>query len=164
MNNAYEVETRFPVEKETVDNWTEAHPSFCSFKVHQKFAKKTNRVGSQLKDKLSESFEGPFVIRKVQSNGVGYDISKETVENVILMVNHRHLKPRFDTPKYNSKYMFTESIADEICDVTDEISSTRSGFIRSSRINISETNSSETKEDSSDKSDSEESSASTNQV
>ena len=71
----------------------EGNPNFRSFRVNQKVLKEVNRPGDRSSYKLRPKYDGPYLIRKVQVNGLSYEISKKGNEDVILKCHHRKLRP-----------------------------------------------------------------------
>ena len=101
----HDVSQRFPVSAEVIKNWREGNPRFCPFKVGQKVLKKVIRIGNLLIHKLQDKYEGPFVVKSVQSNEMSYEIYKEGEYNRRWKVNHRHLRAWHDVPNYISRYL-----------------------------------------------------------
>ena len=100
---------RFPVRTDIVMNWKEGNPNFCPFKIGQKVLRKVVRIGTLLIDKQKERYEGPFIVRKVQSNGMSYEIEEEGNENRVLKVNHRQIRRWYEVPKHIARYLKEES-------------------------------------------------------
>ena len=111
--NKHEVRQRFPVDAEVIRNWREGNPKFCSFKVGQKVVKKIHRIGTLLVHKLQDRYDGPFVVRKIHSNGLSYEISKEDDEDSRLKVNHRHLRAWHEVPHYIDKHLRNRAEKDQ---------------------------------------------------
>jgi hypothetical protein len=81
-----------------VNTWKDCHPKFEPFSVGQKVALKVNRVGNRLGYKLACKYTGPYVIVKVQSNQVTYEIEDDVQS--IQKVHHRQLKLWHDYPEW----------------------------------------------------------------
>ena len=90
-----------PVE---LKNWKEGHPNFSPFKPKQKVLKQIMRKGHQLKSKLNQKYAGPYIVSRVNSNGLSYEIYKEGKEDESCKVNYRQLRKYNELPKYLSKY------------------------------------------------------------
>lgn len=103
LRKSHDSTSAVPVNVETVNSWREGHAKFCSFTVGQKVAHKINRVGNLSRDKLAPKFEGPFLVTKVQSNGVTYEVRDN--RGNIHKVHHRQLKEWNDFPRYLMKYL-----------------------------------------------------------
>ena len=104
LTQQHDMKLKFPVDKEILQTWKLGHPNFCSYKVNQKVLKKVRRVGNLVRNKLEPRYEGPYIIKKVQSNGLSYEICKDDDET-ITKVNHRDLKTWYDVPKYLGKHL-----------------------------------------------------------
>ena len=52
--------------------WKEANKGFASFKVGDKVLKGIQEKGRLNVNKMREKFKGPYVVKKVMSNGVSY--------------------------------------------------------------------------------------------
>ena len=84
--------------------WRKGHPNFSPFQVNDKVIKRVHRSGRSVINKFKERYAGPFIIRKVQSNGLTYEISKEGCQN-INKVHHRDLRPWRNLPYYISRHL-----------------------------------------------------------
>ena len=94
MSRAYEVLTPFPIHANIVDKWQEGHPNFCPYRVNQKVLKKIVKVGNKLEYKLGQKFEGPYVVAKVYSNKLTYELCKEGEEsNKVIKAHYKQLRP-----------------------------------------------------------------------
>ena len=93
-----------PIDNETRETWREGHPNFAPFRVGQKVIKKIVKTGNRVEHKLSQKFDGPFVIKKVQQNGVTYEIGKENSSDSI-RAHHKQLRPWRRLPDYISKIL-----------------------------------------------------------
>jgi len=102
LSRSHDVKDHLPVNIETLQNWKEGHPNFAPFTVGQKVIKRIHKVGTLLRDKLLPKYEGPFVIKKVQSNGISYEITGGKYGDGIAKVSHRHLRLWRDCPSYIS--------------------------------------------------------------
>ena len=126
LTKSHTVTGNFPVEAETEDAWKPGHPNFLPFKIDQRVIKKIHRVGNQLMDKLLAKFEGPFVVTKVQKNGMSYEITGGSLGNIIVKVNHRHLRVWCDYPHYITRYLSVDDINALDCDtVRDDLFSVK---------------------------------------
>ena len=77
---------------------------YSPFRIGQKVAYRVNRVGRQLRYKLDRKFDGPYVITKVQSNNVSYEITQCDKTGGVIKANHKQLKSWQDPPRYLQKY------------------------------------------------------------
>lgn len=106
LTKSHNTRNHLPIDLETRETWKEGHPNFASFRINQKVIKKVQKMGNQLKYKLGQKFEGPFKVKKIQSNGVSYEIVKEgdPSENVI-RAHHKQLRAWNEIPRYISKLL-----------------------------------------------------------
>ena len=145
----HDVQQRFPVSSEVIRNWREGNPKFCSFRVGQKVLKKVNRVGTLLVHKMQDRYEGPFVVSKVNSNGLSYEICKEGDKARQWKVNHRHLRPWYDIPHYIGRYLDNKREKDP--DITSKLETSSKASLtgETDTSDSSESDSSSTSESSS---------------
>ena len=107
LTESHVVKPKFPVSSDVLETWRKGHPNFCPYKVNQKVLKKRFTSGNLLADKLRERFSGPFIVSKVHSNGVSYEIRKEGKE-MTCKANHRQLKPWYEVPSHIAKHLTKE--------------------------------------------------------
>ena len=134
----------------TTEFWSEGHPNFCPFAIGDKVIRKVHMSGSSAINKFKERFSGPFVITKVQSNGLSYEIKKQE-KQTIYKVHHRDIRPWRELPPNIKKYVVDDFSA--ICpfvpvDATESsdsyvpfipvssVSSSFSGFSGSSDVEL----------------------------
>ena len=82
-------------------------PKILFFQSWSKVLRKIHRIGNLLIDKLEDKYEGPYVVKKVQSNGLSYEIGDLENGNKTCKVNHRHLITWHEIPYYIRKYLGT---------------------------------------------------------
>uniref|UniRef100_A0A6A7FN12 RNA-directed DNA polymerase n=1 Tax=Hirondellea gigas TaxID=1518452 RepID=A0A6A7FN12_9CRUS len=112
LTRAHIANETLPIDAYTVDTWRVGHPNFSPFQINQKVLKKINRTGNQLKDKLSQKFDGPYTVTKVQSNGVSYEIVRVGCPTgKIIKAHHRQLRTWTTIPPYIQKYLNYEDQA-----------------------------------------------------
>ena len=122
-----------------VDAGKPGHPNFSLFKINQRVVKKIHRVGNQLRDKLLLKFEGPFVVTKVQSNGMSYEVTGGSLGNKIVKVNLRHLREWCDYPRYIVRYLSDDMNAldgDTVCDELSSVKDSDSDLSEGVRYNL----------------------------
>ena len=111
LNQAHTLHDRLPVDQDTIETWRQGHPNFTAFKINQKVIKKINRIGNRVQYKLKQKFEGPYLITKVQSNKVTYEISDiDNPELVIAKVHHKQLRAYKEIPFYIKRYLYNEKL------------------------------------------------------
>ena len=123
MSKAYDEKIRFPLGKDDLECWKTGHPNFCSFIVGEKVAKLIHRTGNQLKYKLAKKYDGPYVVTKVRSNGVSYEVTDE--EDRKFKVNHKFLRKWYDIPGKYSRYMLDSSLNNNNPEKVKEITDNR---------------------------------------
>ena len=111
LTKSHTTKPSLAISGDIVSNWREGNPNFCPFKPRQKVLKRIQTIGKQLKDKLGRKYDGPYVITKVQSNGLSYEISKVDDANKILKVNHRQLRPYHELPGRISRYLRSPEVS-----------------------------------------------------
>ena len=123
-----------------VDAWRPGHPNFSPFKINLRVIKKIHQVGNQLRDKLLLKFEGPFVVTKVQSNGMSYEVTGGSLGNKIVKVNHRHLQEWCDYLSYIVRYLLDDDMnaleSDTVCDDLYSIKDSDSDLSDGVRYNL----------------------------
>lgn len=95
------------------NTWKEGHPNFSPFAIGQKVLKVVERPGNMVSYKLKPKYDGPYVIKKIQSNGVSYGIYDENEPDKIIKTNHRKLRSYKELPSYINKYI-TDSVTIEV--------------------------------------------------
>lgn len=99
---------QIPVDSEVSENWREGHPNFKPFIEGQKVIKEVARIGDRAIYKLQPKYDGPYIVKKIQSNGLSYEIFKESDESVIYKCNHRKLRPFHTLPWHIQKHVPSE--------------------------------------------------------
>jgi hypothetical protein len=98
-----------PIDANTIQTWREGHPNFSPFQMNQKVIKKINITNRSLKYKLGQKYQGPFIITKINSNRVSYELVKDEQSNPsVIKAHHKQLRPWKEIPKYISKYIIEE--------------------------------------------------------
>lgn len=101
LKQVHDVTTE-PVLESTIKKvWSDGHPKFESFTVGQHVVKRVVTRGRMLVDKLSPKYDGPFVITRVNENGVTYVLDKLFEHTgAPVRAHHRQLKPWKTAPTY----------------------------------------------------------------
>lgn len=111
LMKAHNTKNVIPLDADSIKNWREGHPNFSSFRINQKVIKKINKTGHQLKYKLGQKFEGPYIVKKIQSNKVSYAITKENAPHKkLIKAHHKQLRAWNDVPQYLIKYLTSADI------------------------------------------------------
>lgn len=96
---------------EDVKYWKEGNPSFVPYRIGQKVLRKVVFKGRRLCDKLSDRFDGPFVISKVNNNKVTYWMRRcGSCEDV--RAHHTQLKAFHEMPNYIQTHPFFIQLPD----------------------------------------------------
>ena len=106
LSKGHEVCSDPPLQSELKETWRLGHPKFLPFKVGQFVLMKKHEPGFLNVHKLSDKFDGPFKIVKVNDNGVTYQILNEGTQTII-RAHHSKLRFYKQAPKYiriNSRY------------------------------------------------------------
>jgi hypothetical protein len=84
------------------DYWSEGNPSFLPYRVGQKVCRKILYQSRETRIKLSDVYDGPYIILKVQPNGLSYEIRPVTLDGVesVKRVHYTQLKIWREPPKY----------------------------------------------------------------
>jgi hypothetical protein len=94
-----------------VKYWKEGNPSFVPYRIGQKVLRKVVFKGRRLCDKLSDRFDGPFVISKVNNNKVTYWMRRcGSCEDV--RAHHTQLKAFHEMPNYIQTHPFFIQLPD----------------------------------------------------
>ena len=104
MNRAHDLPHDIPVNKETVETWKTGHPNFAPFSLNCKVLKKVNKVGNLVSNKFKCNFEGPFLVTKVNCNGVSYEIFDNDSGKTI-KAHHSQLRIWREIPAYIRRYI-----------------------------------------------------------
>ena len=82
--------------------WREASKRFASFKVGDKVLKGVQEKGRLNVNKMREKFEGPYVVKKVMSNGVSYVLEQVNDGDCIneVRAHQVQLRPWREPPEY----------------------------------------------------------------
>lgn len=113
FHNQHQTAGVSPVTAEAVGLWKEGHPSFVSFKVGQRVLKKTVLKGFETSGKFKERFHGPYLVNKVNANGVTYELINEK-NNHMFRANHAHLKRYLFPPFYIKNHNYFKTIENDI--------------------------------------------------
>ena len=81
------------------------HPNFRPFRVNQKVIREIPRMGDRSVYKLMKKYDGPYIVRKLQSNGVSYEISKCDDDATIYKCHHRKLREFRELPANIQRYV-----------------------------------------------------------
>ena len=98
MERVHEPSTQMLVDEHTADNWREGHPNFRPFSTGQKVIKEVSYVGNKTSTKMKPKFDGPYVVKKVQDNGLSYEIAREDNSMHVVKCNHRKLRALRELP------------------------------------------------------------------
>jgi hypothetical protein len=119
LTQTHDTKNTFPVSTEVVQTWRDGHPNFSSFQVDQKVIRKIHKTDSRLKFKLGQMFEGPYLIKKVQSNGVSYEIMKVgDPSEKIFKAHHKQLRSYKELPSNIGRYILPDVITQQ-CSQSD---------------------------------------------
>ena len=111
---AHTTENNIPIDKRISSNWKEGHPQFSPFKINQKVLKKVRKIGNQVKDKLSRRYDGPFIVVKVQSNEVTYELKRyNSLNSKLIKAHYKQLKSWKEVPPYLKNYVKFEEVHDD---------------------------------------------------
>ena len=96
---------KLPLQSSLTSKWKEGHPNFAPYSINQKVIKKIIHSDHCVSHKFEKKYDGPFIVKKVQSNGLSYEIAKEGNLSKILKVHHNHLRPWKEIPYKIKKYL-----------------------------------------------------------
>jgi hypothetical protein len=103
-----------------VENWREGNPSFVPYSVGMKVLRKVVTKGRLLADKFASKFEGPFVITRVNDNGVTYWI-KDVERQIEARVHHSQLKRFHDVPCYIQRHPYFRQLKSELIENREDL-------------------------------------------
>ncbi|XP_047740946.1 uncharacterized protein LOC125179330 [Hyalella azteca] len=111
LHTTHPSDKKLPIKNKVIETWKEGNPKFAPFSLGQLVLKKIQRKGHSLGHKLSERFEGPFRVVKVQSNELTYELQKENdnqEDKITYKAHYRQLKAFKTIPEYLKKYVSNE--------------------------------------------------------
>ena len=100
---AHECDHKLPVAAEVVKTWNEGHIKYEPYQIGQKVLHKITRIGHQVKYKLQSRYSGPYIICKVQSNGVSY-VLEHCISGERKKAHHTQVRPWYEPPEYLQRY------------------------------------------------------------
>ena len=106
--------------------WRKGHPNFSPFSINDKVIKIVHRSGKVVSDKFKEKYVGPFLVTKVQSNGLAYEVSSFDGGSVS-KVHHKYLRPWRELPPYIKRYLPNFNITEDL--QVESESSSSGGFV-----------------------------------
>ena len=102
LSRAYDINEGPLLPADVREVWREGHPRFVPFEVGQKVLYRKHRVGNLTGNKLAPKFEGPFVVARVNENGVTYVIQRNCGRGRVAQkpVHYRQIKSYREPPGY----------------------------------------------------------------
>ena len=100
------------VSREERNKWKEGNPSFGTFRIGQHVLKKTVLVGNETSNKFKQRFQGPYVVIKVNQNGVTYQV-KDSTTAAIFRAHHGQLKSYVEVPRYIKRHPYYQQTVNE---------------------------------------------------
>ena len=108
------------INKDIVSSWKQGHSKFVPFNVGERVLRKIQRIGNRVSDKFAKKFDGPFVVLRVHSNDVTYDLQKCFGDGSVVKAHFRQLKPWREVPDYLRQYITSDgSVGDSDGSVGD---------------------------------------------
>ena len=104
MQQVHDPSAQIPVGQDTTIYWKEGHPNFRPFKIGQRVIKEIARVGNRSSNKMSPKFDGPYIVKQIQSNGLSYVI-EDNKNNKMIKCNHRKLRAFHELPWSIRKFL-----------------------------------------------------------
>ena len=102
LKTAHSFEPKIPIRKV----WKAGHPKFSPYRVGQTILRKIHRSGNRVEDKLKPKYDGPFIIKRVQSNEVTYEVTSiNTNDKSVKKVHYESIKLFIETPPYLKSYV-----------------------------------------------------------
>ena len=92
-----------PIGSNIEEIWRAGNPFFKSYCVGQQVLRKVVRRGRQTEDKFEQRFEGPYVIIKVNPNGITYEL-EHVVEGRLVRAHHGQLRSYMLPPRYLTEH------------------------------------------------------------
>ncbi|KAF0290330.1 39S ribosomal protein L4, mitochondrial [Amphibalanus amphitrite] len=86
------------VSSEIQNSWKPGHPEFTPFRVGELVKKEAHHPGNMLVNKFQRRYDGPFVVTRVNNNGVTYIVKSEDGQEK--RVHHSQLRPWKKPPAY----------------------------------------------------------------
>jgi hypothetical protein len=99
LTKVHQINNDPPLQGDLAANWKLGHPKFSQFDIGQLVLYKIQHRGFQNVNKLTPKFKGPFKVTRVNDNGVTYDLSHLTTDQVI-RAHHSQLRSYRQPPKY----------------------------------------------------------------
>ncbi|KAF0304057.1 hypothetical protein FJT64_024045 [Amphibalanus amphitrite] len=87
-----------PGHSEIQNSWKPGHPEFAPFRVGELVKKEAHHPGNMLVNKVQRRYDGPFVVTRVNNNGVTYIVKSEDGQEK--RVHHSQLRPWKKPPAY----------------------------------------------------------------
>ena len=112
MEKNHNLSAAVHLDSAVLQSWTHGHPNFSSFNISDKVIKKIHKSGNSVNCKFSQNFDGPFIVTKIHSNGVSYDMVRESRPDKIIKANHRQLRPWREIPDYIRKFIDNSIMTD----------------------------------------------------
>ena len=100
LSQEHDVTLPLVVEKSVTETWKSGNPKFAPYKIGQKVLKRVIKPGNLTTNKLKSNYSGPYVVRKVQSNGKTYVIQKEISGAPRIKAHYDQLGLFKETPQY----------------------------------------------------------------
>ena len=123
LKKSHEPEKVLPIDRSTMKSWRMGNPSFAPFAIGKKVLRKIVKVGNLVADKLKARYEGPFIITKVRSNRVTYEIQRcDKPDSRIIKVHYEQLKEFKEIPSYLKEYILFDDEQMQITSSSDESS------------------------------------------
>ena len=104
----------------SVKNWKSSHPAFKSFSVGDIVLKKVIHSGNSCTNKMKPRYDGSYVVKKVQSNGVSY-VLKSLETNNELRAHHSQLKKYIGVPDYLKNCEVLRNIKDNVYNESNNV-------------------------------------------
>ena len=120
MTYEHNPSNQIPINNQTSDYWIEGHPNFKPFYVGQRVIREIAWMGDRAVYKLQAKYDGPYIVKKVQSNGLSYEIVKESDESTVYKCNHRKLRAYHSLPQNIKQYLPRDDASDVDENSSDE--------------------------------------------
>ena len=101
LETAHRVHQSPVVSQDIQKRWKDGNPNFEPFRKGDKVLIKIQKVGDMVQHKLTETFEGPYIIKKVFPNELTYQIATETGQTK--KAHYTQLKRFKQSPEYLGK-------------------------------------------------------------
>ena len=93
------------------DKWREGHPSFRTFAVGEQVLMRAALKGNETANKFKDRFHGPWVITRVNANGVTYKVRTNDGE---IRAHHSKLKAFIPIPPYIKNHAYFSTMMKQI--------------------------------------------------